>query len=314
MPRRIAFALSMLVLLPRAVAASPAAAEPAASLTGITVSFKLDPRTIDPTHGGMQWVSPRTYSGANAQDTVEARAQGVDAKGGLSAVSARWIASDPTMVNVSPSQGNEVRLVVRRAGQSTVKVVSGRVSQVLAVQSSHRGKFIQVAITQLRDLKPPSPSPANTASAPNSPLAEKQKESEVTLPSGLRYKILKKASGQTPTEDDVVECRYRISAPNGQELDASPASQPVTFSVAEARWKEALKLMPVGSKWQIVVPPRRVPSGDRPRGRWRAGSTVRFSSALIVEVELLAIKKAPEPGKRAAAASSPEASGVGISL
>jgi FKBP-type peptidyl-prolyl cis-trans isomerase FklB len=309
MSRRIAFALSVLVLIPLPVNASGAPAKPAASLTGITISFKLDPRLIDPTHGGTSWISPHTYSGANAQDTVEARAQGVDAKGQLSAISAKWIASDPTMVKVSPSQGNEVRIVVKRAGQSRVKVVSGGVSQILAVQSRYQGKFIQIAITQLRESKPPSPGPTNKAPA----LAEKKDDANVTLPSGLRYKILNKADGQTPTDNDVVECHYRISATNGQELDGSHASgPPVTLSVAETSWKEALKLMPVGSKWLILVPPRPAPPADRPRGRKRSASTVRFNSALVVEVELLAIKKAPgEPG---GASSSPAAAGGEIRL
>jgi FKBP-type peptidyl-prolyl cis-trans isomerase len=194
-----------------------------------------------------------------------------------------------------------------------VKVVSGRVSQVLAVQSRYQGKFIQIAITQLRESKPPSPGPTNKAPAIGNPLAEKKDDADVTLPSGLRYKILKKADGQTPTDDDVVECHYRISATNGQELDGSHASgPPVTLSVAETGWKEALKLMPVGSKWQIVVPPRPAPPTDRPRGRKRTASTVRFNSALIVEVEILAIKRAP--GERGGASSSPAASGAGISL
>jgi FKBP-type peptidyl-prolyl cis-trans isomerase len=311
-PPQIALAVSMLVLFPHAVDASPPAAEPAASLTSITVSFKLDSRVIDSTHGGTLWVSPSTYSGANAQDTVEARAHGVDATGRLSAISAKWIASDPSMVKVSPSQGNEVRIVVKRAGKSRVKVVSGRLSKVLTVQARYQGKFIQIAITQSREVNPPSPGPTAKAPAPQNTLAEKRNDADVTLPSGLRYKILKRANGQTPTDEDIVECRYRISTTNGQDVDSSHASQPMTFSVAEMRWKEVLKLMPVGSTWQILVPSRPVPPGDKPRGRGRSASTARLSTPLIVEVELVGIKKAP--GERGGPASSPESPGVGISL
>jgi FKBP-type peptidyl-prolyl cis-trans isomerase len=287
-PRQIAFALSMLVLLP---GAAPPAAEPSASLTAITVFFKLDPRVSDPTHGGTQWISPPTYAGANAQNTVEARAQGVEANGRLSPIRAKWIASDPNMVKVSPSQGNEVRIVVKRAGQSSVKVVSGRVSQLLTVQSRYEGKFIQIAITQVREVKRPSPAPTDKASALQNTLAEKTNDTDVTLPSGLRYKILKRGSGQTPAEDDIVECRYRVSTGNGREVDTSHASEPLTFSVAEMRWKEVLKLMPVGSTWQILVPSHPVPAGDKPRGRGRAANPVRMSMPLIVEMELLSIKK-----------------------
>jgi FKBP-type peptidyl-prolyl cis-trans isomerase len=312
-PRPIAFALSMLVLLSRTAGAAPPAAEPSGPLAGITVFFKLDPRLIDPTHGGMQWISPPTYAGANAQNTVEARAQGVDAKGRLSPITAKWIPSDPKMVKVSPSQGNEVRIVVKRAGQSTVKVVSGGVSQRLTVKSRFEGKFIQVAITQVREMKRPSPGPAeNKAPALQNTVAEKTNDTDVTLPSGLRYKILKRGSGQTPAEDDIVECRYRVSTGNGREVDSSHATQPLTFSVAEMRWKEVLKLMPVGSTWQILVPPRPVPTADKPRGRGRAASPVQMTMPLIVEMELVTIKKAP--GGRDSADSSPQASGAEIRL
>jgi len=289
--RQIAFALSMLVLLPAAAGAMPLAAEPSASLTGITVSFKLDPRVIDPTHGGTQWISPPTYAGANAQSTVEARAQGVDANGRLSPIRATWIAADPNMVKVSPSQGSEVKIVVKRAGQSSVKVVSGRVSQSLTVQSRYEGKFIQIAITQVREVKRPSPAPTDKASALQNALAEKTSDTDVTLPSGLRYKILKRGSGETPAEDDIVECRYRVSTGNGREVDSAHANQPLAFSVAGMRWKEVLKLMPVGSTWQILVPSHPVPAGDKPRGRGRAASPVRMTMPLIVELELVSIKK-----------------------
>src|SRR5574342_139624 len=54
---------------------------PAAALTRINVSFKLDPRLSGPTYGGERWVSPATYMGASAQDAVEVRARTVDARG-----------------------------------------------------------------------------------------------------------------------------------------------------------------------------------------------------------------------------------------
>src|SRR5439155_27115962 len=53
----------------------------AAAQSGIRVTFKLDPRLSGPTYGGERWVSPQTYSGANAQDAVEARVFAVDDKG-----------------------------------------------------------------------------------------------------------------------------------------------------------------------------------------------------------------------------------------
>ena len=307
MTRQMTFVLSMLTLLPRAVDASPPPAEPAASLVGLTVSFKLDPRVIDPTHGGMAWISPHTYLGANAQDTVHARAEGIDAKGRLSVIGAKWIPSDPTMVKVSPGEGNEVRIVVKRAGQSKVKVIAGGVWQELAVQSRYQNQFIQIAITQLRGLKPASPAPAKTAPVLEDHLAQRKSAGEVTLPGGLRFTMLERADGPTPNDDDLVEVRYRVLAPNGKEVDSSHAKDPAIFRVAEASWKEALKLMPVGSRSVVVLPARPLPPSENPRGRKRATHPSRMSVPLLVEVELLSIQK-----DRGTVASSPGGIPTGV--
>ncbi len=87
-------------------------------------------------------------------------------------------------------------------------------------------------------------------------LAEnKKKEGVVTLPSGLQYKILKAGEGKKPTANDTVEVRYRGTFINGKEFDSS-GSEIRTFKVSEVvpGWREALPLMPVGSKWQLFVP------------------------------------------------------------
>jgi len=50
-------------------------------------------------------------------------------------------------------------------------------------------------------------------------------------------------------------------------------------------WKEALKLMPTGSKWQIVVPSQ-LAYGER-----GAGADIEPNSTLVFEVELVAINQ-----------------------
>ena len=93
-------------------------------------------------------------------------------------------------------------------------------------------------------------------------LAEnKKKEGVVTLPSGLQYKILKAAKGKKPTDADTVECHYRGTLIDGTEFDSSySCGKPATFPVAGVipGWTEALKLMPVGSKWQCSALQARV--------------------------------------------------------
>ena len=62
-------------------------------------------------------------------------------------------------------------------------------------------------------------------------------------------------------------------------------SEPITFATNGVikGWQEALMLMPVGSKWEIVIPSE-LGYGDRLGGKIPANST------LIFEVELLGIE------------------------
>ena len=115
----------------------------------------------------------------------------------------------------------------------------------------------------------------------------KTKQGVVTLPSGLQYKILKAGNGKKPIGSDTVECNYRGTLINGTEFDSSyrhggPATFPVSGVIPG--WTEALKLMPVGSKWQLFIPPQLA------YGAQGAGRDIGPEATLIFEVELLAIK------------------------
>ena len=125
--------------------------------------------------------------------------------------------------------------------------------------------------------------------------ANKTKEGVVTLPSGLQYKILKAGSGPKPTATDSVVCNYRGTLIDGKEFDSSyKRGQPATFPVNGVikGWTEALQLMPVGSKWQLVVP------SDLAYGPRGAGADIGPDATLIFEVELLSIQgKDATPGK-----------------
>jgi FKBP-type peptidyl-prolyl cis-trans isomerase FklB len=125
--------------------------------------------------------------------------------------------------------------------------------------------------------------------------ANKSKEGVVTLPSGLQYKILQQGTGPKPTINDTVVCNYRGTLLNGKEFDSSyKHGQPVTFPVNRIikGWMEALPLMPVGSKWQLFVPP------DLAYGERSAGPDIGPDSTLIFEVELLSIKKPGEGSEK----------------
>jgi FKBP-type peptidyl-prolyl cis-trans isomerase FklB len=134
-----------------------------------------------------------------------------------------------------------------------------------------------------------------------------KKEGVVSLPSGLQYRILKQGDGVRPTYADAVECRYRGTRLDGVEFDSSsPHGRPATFDVAAVLpgWREALKLMPVGSKWQLFVPPE-LAYGERAL-RGEKGPGIGPNATLIFELELLAIRAPSGAGERTAAASRPQ--------
>ncbi len=108
----------------------------------------------------------------------------------------------------------------------------------------------------------------------------------VVLPDGLQYKILTEGKGKTPTDTDSVVVNYRGTLLDGKEFDSSyKRGQPATLALNGVipGWREALKLMPVGSKWQLFVPPA-LAYGER-----GAGPQIGPSATLIFEVELLNI-------------------------
>jgi FKBP-type peptidyl-prolyl cis-trans isomerase FklB len=124
-------------------------------------------------------------------------------------------------------------------------------------------------------------------------LAEnKSKEGVVALPSGLQYKILKEGTGPKPAATDSVVCNYKGTLLDNTEFDSSyKRGQPATFPVNGVikGWTEALQLMPVGSKWQLFIPP------DLAYGaRGGPGGGIGPNATLVFEVELMSIQPKAE--------------------
>jgi FKBP-type peptidyl-prolyl cis-trans isomerase len=115
--------------------------------------------------------------------------------------------------------------------------------------------------------------------------ANKAKAGVVTLTSGVQYRILKAGDGKKPTDSDTVLCNYRVTLLDETEFDSTEPGKPSPLKVAQLfpGWKEALKLMPVGSRWQIFVPSQ-LAYGER-----GVGHDIGPNETLILEVELIAI-------------------------
>jgi len=131
--------------------------------------------------------------------------------------------------------------------------------------------------------------------------ANATKEGVVALPSGLQYKVMVAGTGPKPTATDSVVCNYRGTLLDNTEFDSSyKRGQPVTLNVSGVikGWTEALQLMPVGSKWQLFIPPN-LAYGDRGQG------PIGPNSTLIFEVELLSIQPSSPPAAPATPPATP---------
>jgi FKBP-type peptidyl-prolyl cis-trans isomerase FklB len=132
----------------------------------------------------------------------------------------------------------------------------------------------------------------NTADGQKFLADNKTKEGVKTTASGLQYKVLKEGSGATPRTTDTVTVNYRGTLIDGTEFDSSyKRGEPITFPVTGVipGWTEALQLMKVGSKYQLVIP------ANLAYGERGAGQTIGPNSTLIFEVELVGIQGAQSP-------------------
>jgi FKBP-type peptidyl-prolyl cis-trans isomerase FklB len=115
--------------------------------------------------------------------------------------------------------------------------------------------------------------------------SNKAKPGVVSLPSGVQYKVLRAGKGNMPTEESVIRCRYKGTLIDGTTIDKSDTKKPASLNVKGllAGLKEAVKLMPTGSKWEIVIPPQLAYGAIGNRG-------VGPNAVLVYEMEILGIK------------------------
>ncbi len=109
----------------------------------------------------------------------------------------------------------------------------------------------------------------------------------VTTASGLQYEVIKKGTGALPNDTSRVKVHYHGTLIDGTVFDSSvDRGEPAVFGVNQVikGWTEALKLMPVGSKYKLYIP-QELAYGSQSMGN------IKPFSALIFEVELIGIEK-----------------------
>ena len=109
----------------------------------------------------------------------------------------------------------------------------------------------------------------------------------VALPSGLLYKVVRKGDGALPTDTSTVEVHYEGKLIDGSIFDSSyQRGETTSFPLNQVikGWQEGLKLMPVGSEYELVIPYTLAYGEVGTRG-------IPPFSTLIFKVELKDIKK-----------------------
>ena len=119
--------------------------------------------------------------------------------------------------------------------------------------------------------------------------ANRAKPGVTALPSGIQYRVIEPGAGAKPTNASTVQMHYRGSVSSGQEFANTYAQQnptPASFKLSEfpiAGVREALLLMPTGSRWEIFLPAEKA-FGNDPR------SPVGPGQALVFDIKLVSAK------------------------
>lgn len=122
----------------------------------------------------------------------------------------------------------------------------------------------------------------------------KKKEGVQTTASGLQYTVVQAGTGATPTDDDTVKAHYTGTLTTGEKFDSSvDRGEPAEFPVKGVipGWTEALKMMKVGGKVKLFIPPNLAYGAQGRPG-------IPPNSALIFDVELVDIVKKNAPKKK----------------
>ncbi len=106
-----------------------------------------------------------------------------------------------------------------------------------------------------------------------------------SLYGGVLYREITKGKGEKPSPRSIVTVHYKGTLINGKPFDATEKGRPATFPLRGLieGWKIALKEMPVGSRWEVVIP-FNLGYGSRGVG------VIKPFSTLIFDIQLLRVE------------------------
>lgn len=115
-------------------------------------------------------------------------------------------------------------------------------------------------------------------------LAEERAKPNVRmLAGGVLVSELRAGSGAKPTASSRVRVRYKGQLADGSTFDESRTPQWFRLDSLIAGWRNALKEMPIGAHWRLVVP------SDQAYGEDGAGDLIPPYAPLIFDLELLEV-------------------------
>ncbi len=130
-------------------------------------------------------------------------------------------------------------------------------------------------------------------------IAKKKKDSEYkALPNGVLYKVIEPGAGSAMNADSVVTCDYKGVLINDSTFDSSEGKDPIQVNMKRPSvipgWVEVLKIMPMGAKWEVVIPQEQG-YGSREMGPIKPFSTLIFTITTVKTPAPKASGSAPAP-------------------
>lgn len=181
-------------------------------------------------------------------------------------------------------------------GDSTVKVdiklikqglINGLKGSKVLMTPQQAQEYLQKTMTALQNKKLDKQYGANKIAGEKFLAENAKKPGVITTASGLQYEVIKKGNGPLPSDTSKVKVNYHGTLIDGTVFDSSvDRKEPIVFKANQVikGWTEALKLMPVGSKYKLYIP-QQLAYGNHDQGKIKPFST------LIFEVELISIEK-----------------------